>query len=340
MNDLYKTFRCKNKEELYIKVKEKKPDVQELLDYIDYAKITNNYSKLVELTSDSKTSLYINNFGIPHKDEVKVLLLDAKLHPVHFATMSVDAGITEKRKALYDGLRSGAFGSIFVYDESVDPYFIKNIKDTFQSVKIRDIDSFIYMTDGYISERGDNHFSPLLASKDGAIDQEKTTGSTDYYKYLNSDEFFRYYAENELKGLNLNVDREKINSLLRVGFKHPNQEFVEAVFYDNGNNITGIERISAGGRDSSLIDLKILGEKLLEKNPKGMLVFHNHPSGDYAPSKADIEITEQIKQMMKFLQYEFEDHLIVSERGVFSVDKMREEKLDCSFSKDREEMEF
>ncbi len=338
MNDLYKTFKCKNKEELYIKVREKKPDVRELLDYIGYAKITNNYNKLVELTSDNMAGLYINNFGIPHKDEVKVLLLDAKLHPVHFTTITVDAGITEKRKALYDGLRSGAFGSIFIYDESVDPHFIKNIEDTFQSVKIRDLDSFVYTANGYTSERGKKQFLPLSVDKDEVVG-EVITDEKDYYKYLNSDEFFRYYAENELKGLNLDTDKEKINSLLKLGFKHPKQEFMEAIFYDEQKNIAGTEKIFAGGRDASIVDLKILAEKVLEKNPKGMLVFHNHPSGDYAPSKADIEITEQIKQMMKFLQYEFEDHLIVSERGVFSVDKMREEKLDCSFSKD-EEMEF
>jgi DNA repair protein RadC len=56
----------------------------------------------------------------------------------------------------------------------------------------------------------------------------------------------------------------------------------------------------------------------LEARASGFIAVHNHPSGNLEPSRADIELTEKLKQGGRILDLPMLDHLIVSERGYYS----------------------
>ncbi len=57
-------------------------------------------------------------------------------------------------------------------------------------------------------------------------------------------------------------------------------------------------------------------DKLLKLNDKNMLILvHNHPSGDPSPSKADIEMTMEVKEAGEKLGIVLHDHVIVSKSG-------------------------
>lgn len=340
MNDLYKTFKCKNKEELYIKLKEKNPDVRELLDYIDYAKITRTYNKSIKFSNAKEAVHYINNLSFNYENQVNILFVNIKMQPIHFVSIKEKDPHT-MRKVLYDGLNSGAYGSFFIYSKNIEKIFIDDVKDIFTSSGICEIDSFIYNKEKneYFAKRDYNNFEYFPGRQEALTEKSKPIENKedrDYYKYRNSDDFFRYYTEKEIEGLNLNKDEEKINSLLRVGFQNPKQEFLYSIFYDEKKDITGIENISVGGIDASILDFRVLTKKLLEYNPKGLVVFHNHPSGDYTPSRADYEASDKIKKIANKLGYEYLNNLVIAKKGVFSLKKRKEE---FSFSKD-EELEF
>ncbi|MCE7766587.1 hypothetical protein GQL56_28575, partial [Pseudomonas putida] len=49
-----------------------------------------------------------------------------------------------------------------------------------------------------------------------------------------------------------------------------------------------------------------------------LILFHNHPSGNLQPSRADVELTTKIIQGGKLFDIRILDHLIVSEHGYFS----------------------
>lgn len=60
----------------------------------------------------------------------------------------------------------------------------------------------------------------------------------------------------------------------------------------------------------------------MKKSPRGvstgLLLAHNHPTGNLQPSKADISLTEKIKVAAQAIDIQLLDHLIVSENGYFS----------------------
>ena len=73
-----------------------------------------------------------------------------------------------------------------------------------------------------------------------------------------------------------------------------------------------------GGIASTTVDLRILLKKALEVGATGLLLAHNHPTGNLQPSKADIALTKKIKIAAQAIDIQLLDHLIVSENGYFS----------------------
>ena len=56
----------------------------------------------------------------------------------------------------------------------------------------------------------------------------------------------------------------------------------------------------------------------LEVSASAIILVHNHPSGDPTPSRADIQMTQQIVEAARSLGVEVHDHLIVGREGVSS----------------------
>ena len=48
------------------------------------------------------------------------------------------------------------------------------------------------------------------------------------------------------------------------------------------------------------------------------MLVHNHPSGSLSPSRADIEITNKIKEAVKYFDITLMDHIIVADIGYYS----------------------
>ncbi len=76
--------------------------------------------------------------------------------------------------------------------------------------------------------------------------------------------------------------------------------------------------LSKGGIASTTVDLRLLLKKALEVGATGLLIAHNHPTGNLQPSKADLVLTEKIKTAAEAIDIQLLDHLIVSENGYFS----------------------
>ena len=92
------------------------------------------------------------------------------------------------------------------------------------------------------------------------------------------------------------------------------------VMYLNANNeVKRTEQISIGGTRATVADpKKILKTAILENAITGIILMHNHPSGNLKPSQADINLTKQILSACKAIDVRLLDHLIVSERGFYS----------------------
>jgi len=105
-----------------------------------------------------------------------------------------------------------------------------------------------------------------------------------------------------------------IQSLLR----DLHHEVFGVVFLNQGNRINHYEIISSGGITGTVADPRIIFRKALAEDAVGLILFHNHPSGNLRPSRADEELTSKIVHGAKFFDIRVLDHLIVSDEGYFS----------------------
>ena len=61
-----------------------------------------------------------------------------------------------------------------------------------------------------------------------------------------------------------------------------------------------------------------MARRSLELSACALILLHNHPSGDPAPSPADIDMTRQIVDALRPLRISVHDHLVVGSAGVAS----------------------
>ena len=87
---------------------------------------------------------------------------------------------------------------------------------------------------------------------------------------------------------------------------------------NKANEVFARERLSSGGMSGTVVDLKMVLKAALEAKAAAFIAVHNHPSGNLEPSRADIELTEKLKQGGRILDLPMLDHLIISERGYYS----------------------
>lgn len=85
------------------------------------------------------------------------------------------------------------------------------------------------------------------------------------------------------------------------------------VFYlDSRNQEIQREIISVGTLNESLVHPREVFEGAIKHNAAGIILAHNHPSGDTGPSEADVEITKKLIHAGKILDIKIIDHVIVS----------------------------
>lgn len=87
----------------------------------------------------------------------------------------------------------------------------------------------------------------------------------------------------------------------------------------NRNNQTiAYAKISQGGVAGTVVDIKLIAKYAINCLASGVILAHNHPSGDLKPSNEDLAITKRIKEGLKILDISVLDHLILTSQGYLS----------------------
>ncbi|MEH3114493.1 JAB domain-containing protein [Pedobacter terrae] len=100
------------------------------------------------------------------------------------------------------------------------------------------------------------------------------------------------------------------------------EEF-KIILLNRRNRGLGIVNISQGGMSQTMADPKIIFAVALKACASGIILSHNHPSGDPAPSDADIKLTRKLSEVGALLDIKVLDHIILCSDGYFSfLDKI------------------
>ena len=83
------------------------------------------------------------------------------------------------------------------------------------------------------------------------------------------------------------------------------------------NKVLGIASISKGGINGTVTDVRIILQFAIKANASGIIICHNHPSGNVQPSESDTAITRKIKESGNVMDIQLLDHLIIVPEGKF-----------------------
>jgi len=96
------------------------------------------------------------------------------------------------------------------------------------------------------------------------------------------------------------------------------QEQFKVVLLNRANRVMGIYEVSSGGISGTLADPKLIFGTALKCCASGILLVHNHPSGNLVPSQEDIALTRKLKSAAGLLDIQLHDHLIICSEGHYS----------------------
>ncbi|MEP7167934.1 MAG: DNA repair protein RadC [Bacteroidota bacterium] len=87
---------------------------------------------------------------------------------------------------------------------------------------------------------------------------------------------------------------------------------------NRANDVIKDHQISKGGIAGTVVDPKLIFKAALEHNACGIILSHNHPSGNPKPSPEDLKLTKRLKDAGTLMEIDVIDHIIVAGEGYFS----------------------
>lgn len=90
------------------------------------------------------------------------------------------------------------------------------------------------------------------------------------------------------------------------------------LFLNRSNKVINRMKLSQGGLSGTVTDVRIVMKKAIEYLASGIIICHNHPSGNLNPSDSDNKITQKIKEAGILMDIQLLDHLIIAEKDYFS----------------------
>lgn len=91
-----------------------------------------------------------------------------------------------------------------------------------------------------------------------------------------------------------------------------------AVFLDRSNKTVGYTRISQGGISGTVVDIRLILKYALDTLASGVILVHNHPSGNLLPSSQDSALTRKLKEACKWMDITLIDHIILTKNEYYS----------------------
>ena len=87
---------------------------------------------------------------------------------------------------------------------------------------------------------------------------------------------------------------------------------------DRANNVIGSSKISQGGISGTVADVRLIAFIAINTLASGVILAHNHPSGQLRPSEADLQLTKKIQNALTLLDVQVLDHIILCPSGYYS----------------------
>ncbi len=101
-------------------------------------------------------------------------------------------------------------------------------------------------------------------------------------------------------------------------FSTKNQEYFLTITLDGASHIINTRTVFIGTLNQSLVHPREVFADAIADRAAGIIIAHNHPSGTLEASRADVQITQRLKEVSKLVGIELLDHVILAKGGYYS----------------------
>lgn len=120
------------------------------------------------------------------------------------------------------------------------------------------------------------------------------------------------------KGRSLSSPTE-VKAHIRTLLQDYEHEVFAVLLLDIKHKVLGFHELFRGTLSSTTVHPRELVKLALEHNAAAVILSHNHPSGDPTPSKADVHMTEALREALALVDVKVLDHIVVGAKGVQSL---------------------
>ncbi|MFT3677027.1 MAG: DNA repair protein RadC [Chitinophagaceae bacterium] len=111
---------------------------------------------------------------------------------------------------------------------------------------------------------------------------------------------------------------EDVANYLKTHLQDYRIEVFGVIFLNRANRVVHFEIISQGGITATIVDPRVVISKALDHQAVGLILCHNHPSGNLKPSLADKSLTRKLIEAAALFDIRVMDHLIITRNGYTS----------------------
>lgn len=111
---------------------------------------------------------------------------------------------------------------------------------------------------------------------------------------------------------------QDVPGLFMEEMRHLEKEEFRVLLLDTKNHVLGFELCSVGSLSSSIVHPREVFKAAVRRAAAGVVLVHNHPSGDPTPSREDIEVTRRLVEAGKLIGIDVLDHIIIGDNRYVS----------------------
>lgn len=134
-------------------------------------------------------------------------------------------------------------------------------------------------------------------------------------------ELGRRFIEEGLRTDRIDITNpEQVFRMMQTKLKGLGHEECWVIFLNRANYVIATEKMSSGGLTGTVIDCNMIIRSAIEKQASGLILVHNHPSGNTHPGMQDKLQTSRLKKTLEPYDIKLFDHIIVSDDSYYSFD--------------------
>jgi DNA repair protein RadC len=162
-----------------------------------------------------------------------------------------------------------------------------------------------------------NELSRFARADVGELSRFQGVGKAKAVSIVAAMELGRRRKELRQKAYKISGSRDCMELMEPIISELAHEEFW-VIYLNQANQVIEKKRLSTGGTIGTVVDIKLIMKHAIDILAQGIVLSHNHPSGNITPSKNDIKITYKLRDAAKMFEIRLLDHVIISNNEFYS----------------------